>query len=369
MNSVLYDIYSSYEENLKKGPPILLDKVKPPKRKIKKKYKFLGFEVNSLFGIPAGPLPNAKFMKAAFDWGFDVSIYKSVRSRIFPCHPHPNVLPVKIKGELHPDKTSRLVAQKLVLSGVEEHSNEIINITNSFGVPSLDPETWQEDVKKALSYEKNGQLLILSIMGTLPVSGLQKDFIEDHAHVAKLAHETKVKVIEVNLSCPNIGNEGLVCYDLDLTAKVCKAIRKNIGNTPLLVKVGYFKNQEDIKKLAAIINEHANGIAAINTLQTEVVDNKGNQALPGKNRLRSGVCGSCIKWAGVEMVTKLNEIRLKHSYKFSIVGVGGVITPKDYFDYRKAGADLVQSATGAMFNPNLAYEIWKENKLDKNHKN
>jgi len=360
MKLPFYDIYSSYEENLKNGPPILNQKIDPPKRNIKKTYKFLGFKVNSLFGIPAGPLPNSKFMKAAFDFGFDVSVYKSVRSRIFPCHPYPNVLFVKSLTELHPEKTPRLTT-----TNGNRKLDSKINITNSFGVPSLDPQTWQEDVKKALSYEKTGQLLILSFMGTPPVDGTQKAFIDDFARTAKYAYETKAKMLEVNLSCPNIGNEGLVCYDLDLTEKVCRVIRKNIGNTPLLVKVGYYKNDNDLKKLAKIIVKYTNAVCAINTLQTEIVDKNGNQALPGPTRLRSGVCGSCIKWAGLEMVEKLNKIREKENYKFAIVGVGGVVTPDDYFEYRKAGADLVQSATGAMFNQNLALEIWKKENENK----
>ena len=371
MKLPFYDIYSSYEDNLKNGPPILSIKKTPPKREIKKTYKFLGFDVNSLFGIPAGPLPNSKFMKAAFDFGFDVSVYKSVRSRIFPCHPYPNVLFVKSRTELHPEKTPRLIASNNLYSSSERSESRslknnssrlarTINITNSFGVPSLDPATWQEDVKKALRYEKPGQLLILSFMGTPPVDGTQKAFIDDFARTAKYAYETKAKMLEVNLSCPNIGNEGLVCYDLDLTEKVCRVIRKNIGNTPLLVKVGYYKNDNDLKKLAKIIVKYTNAVCAINTLQTEIVDKNGNQALPGPTRLRSGVCGSCIKWAGLEMVEKLNKIREKENYKFAIVGVGGVVTPDDYFEYRSMGTDLVQSATGAMFNQNLAYDIWKK---------
>jgi dihydroorotate dehydrogenase (NAD+) catalytic subunit len=36
------------------------------------------------------------------------------------------------------------------------------------------------------------------------------------------------------------------------------------------------------------------------------------------------------------------------------------MTPQDYLEYKEAGADLVQSATGAMWNPHLAYEISRE---------
>ena len=41
----------------------------------------------------------------------------------------------------------------------------------------------------------------------------------------------------------------------------------------------------------------------------------------------------------------------------SIVGVGGVIRPDDYKAYREAGANAVMSATGAMWDANLAREI------------
>lgn len=112
MNSAFYDIYASYEENLKNGPPILKSKIKPPVRTIKKKYNFLGFKVNLPFGIPAGPLPNSKFMKAAFEFGFDVSTYKTVRSKIFPSHPFPNVLFVKSPKELHPENTPKLIVYR-----------------------------------------------------------------------------------------------------------------------------------------------------------------------------------------------------------------------------------------------------------------
>ena len=39
-----------------------------------------------------------------------------------------------------------------------------------------------------------------------------------------------------------------------------------------------------------------------------------------------------------------------------------VMTPKDFMEYRNAGADVVQSATGAMWNPELAQEIKQQDK-------
>lgn len=357
MNSVFYDMHKSYEENFNNGP-IGTKKLKKPDLKFKRaKYKFLGFPINLPFGIPSGPLLNSKYVKTGFDFGFAVSTYKTVRSCPFPCHPFPNVVYVDVPEKLNPQKTQLLKVKNNIKSVSE------LTITNSFGVPSKDPDFWQQDVKKALGYAKKGQLLILSFMGTVKKNQTQKEFIDDFAKAGMLANQTGAKALEANLSCPNIGNEGLVCYNLDVTLRVCIAIRKAIGNTPLILKIGYFNNNKDLELLAEVASKYANAIAAINTIQAEIVDKNGNQALPGLNRLRSGVCGSAIKWAGIEMVKRLNEIRQKKNYVFEIIGIGGVLNANDYFEYKKAGANIVQSATGAMWNPYLANEIWeKENK-------
>ena len=38
--------------------------------------------------------------------------------------------------------------------------------------------------------------------------------------------ETGVKVIEVNLSCPNVANEGIVCYSKDAVLSICKKTKE-----------------------------------------------------------------------------------------------------------------------------------------------
>lgn len=351
-----YDPAKSYEDNYTSGPPIFSQDVKPPRHALHnaKTFEFLGQKVSLPFGIPPGPLLNSQYMKAAFDWGYDVSTYKTVRADIFPCHPFPNILYVQTPPELHPDQTPRLTS-----SSEEPESIDRLSITNSFGVPSKDPSVWQEDVKKALSYVQNHQAMILSFMGTVREGQSQQEFVTDFATAGGLANETGTKILEANLSCPNIGNEGLVCFNLEATEGVTAAIRKEIGDTPLVLKVGYYKDEAQLEKLASIADKYANAVAAINTLQVEVVDKDGEQALPGKNRMRSGVCGTSIRWAGLEMVTRLKRIKEKNNYSFAIVGIGGVMTVDDYFEYRKLGADLVQSATGAMWDPMLAHNIWK----------
>lgn len=350
LQTPFYDPLRSYDENYEKGPYGGFANTKTCRQKENPTFRYFGNDVYLPFGIPAGPLLNSNFVKGAFNKGFDIAVYKTVRSDFFPCHPFPNILSVNVEGNL----TMKKLEDKLV---ADTNYREPLSITNSFGVPSKTPDVWQEDVKKAISYAGKGQVMVLSFMGTAREGQDQDDFIDDYALAAKLANETGAKILETNLSCPNIGNEGLVCYNISVTAKICQKIRQNIGNTPLIIKIGYFKNDKELEGLCKVANEYVDGISAINTLQAEIVDVNGNQALPGKYRLRSGVCGAAIKWAGIEMVKRLKKIKDKHNYRFAIEGVGGVIIPKDYSDYIKAGADSVMSATGAMWNPNLALEI------------
>ncbi|HSW97925.1 MAG TPA: tRNA-dihydrouridine synthase [Candidatus Saccharimonadales bacterium] len=353
MHKPFYDPEKTYEENYEKGPFGAFTDGEILKQPGEPTHDFLGKKVYLPFGIPAGPVLNSNFVKEAFNKGFDLVVYKTVRSAIFPCHPFPNVLQVAVDGDLTIEKS-----QKPLLA--EKDFHEPLAITNSFGVPSKDPSFWQEDVKKAISYAKKGQVLILSFMGTVKPNQTEEEFIQDFADAARLAKETGAEIFEVNLSCPNIGNEGLVCYNLPVSEKICQEIRNTLGSAPLIIKVGYYQSSEDIKKIAEIAEKYAQGIAVINTIPAAIVDDQGNQALPGNNRLKSGICGAPIKWAGIDMVKQIKKIKEENNYSFSLIGVGGVTTPQDYTDYVNTGADAVMSATGAMWNPYLAQEIKKE---------
>jgi dihydroorotate dehydrogenase len=353
LHTPFYDPEKSYEENFEQGPyGAFADRevLNLSTSQVDKLFDFLGFKVNSSFGIPAGPLINGAFVKGALDKGFDIVTYKTVRSEKYPCHPWPNVLSVKVEGDLTLEKAEgKLVADK--------NYHEPLSITNSFGVPSRKKEFWQKDLMEVAKSAREGQIVVGSFQGTKREGQSVEDYINDYRITARMLLETGVKVIEVNLSCPNEGTNNLLCYDTDRSVMVAKAIKKVIGGTPLIIKIAYFKDEAALRNLVKEIGSVVEGVSAINTISAEIVDENGAQALPGEGRLRSGVCGHAIKWAGVDMVRKLKNLREEFGYSYTIIGVGGVTTAKDFFEYRDAGADVVMSATGAMWNPYLAKEI------------
>lgn len=345
-----YNPRKTYYENFKEGPfgafangEILINKGDP-------KHELFRQKVFSPFGIPAGPLVNGKFMKKALDKGFDIPVYKTVRTRRHQCHPWPNVLPVDIDGDLTLEKAKKKLA-------VKENYDEPLSITNSFGNPSYDPDFWQEDIGNIVKYAKSGQMVGASFEGTRWEGENEKKYIDDWVLGARLLKETGVHFIEANLSCPNEGTAALLCYDVDKVYVIADSIKNETGDFPLVLKISYFTDNNALENFIKKIGNIIDGIAAINTISAEVVDRNGKQALPGEGRLRSGICGNSIKWAGIDMARRLKQFREKHNFKFAIIGVGGIMNPVDFKEYINAGADAAMSATGAMWNPYLAKEM------------
>lgn len=334
-----YDPLKSYDDNYDSGPGQSLLSAETTARG------------GLPFGIPAGPLLNGAYVIAALKAGFDIPVYKTVRTRAYKCHPHPNVLPVAVDGFLDPESSGLQLTTK-------ETYDEPLSITNSFGVPSKPPEVWQPDMEKAARSAEAEQFVIGSFQGTKWENESGDEYDRDWVLGARLVKETGVPTLEANLSCPNEGKAHLLCYDVPRVVKIVDAIKSEIGDTPLKVKIGYF-NEVALRDFVAKVGPLVQGISAINTIPAEVRNHSGEQALPGQGRLISGVCGDSIRAAGLSMVERLKALREEMDLSFKITGVGGVMTAEDYLNYRKLGADYVMSATGAMWRPTLAAEVRK----------
>ncbi|WP_291377877.1 hypothetical protein [Demequina sp.] len=348
-----YDPLRTYEDNYAHGPFGVFCEPSPYVYAGNAQATFLGHSVGRPFGIPAGPLLNAAFCAAAFRHGYDINVYKTVRTRAHPAHPFPNTLAVHVDGQLTVER-----AEHPVLA--DDDFRHVTSVTNSFGVPSRDPDEWQPDMAAAVRSAGTGQVLVGSFQGTRPDSGAtdrEKAYIADHVRAATLVAETGVRVLELNISCPNEGATDLLCFDTPTVVKIVDAVKTAVGELPLLLKLAYFRDDPPLARLVAATRGIVQGYAAVNTMSAHLVGRDGRQALPGQGRDVGGVCGAAIAWAGLEMAGRLATLRDRGSDDFTIVGVGGVRTQEDYAAMRHAGADVVMSATGAMFDPLLGLRI------------
>lgn len=343
-----YHLDKSWEYNFKQGPNF---KGPFPPFPTKAKWKFLGHPVISPLGVAAGPLPSAKWMIPYLKLGYGSITQKTVRSAAHKSHPYPNITFVK-KGQKVTLDQSPIIVENKVNGKVED-----LTITNSFGNPSLAPTVWQKEAKKALKDKKSTQVFGISVYGTSSATTSIEQLAADYARCARMAKAAGAQYVEANLACPNVsGSENPYLYkDANSVAIIAKAMKKNLRTTPLVLKIGYFENYKNLLEVLQKSKGLFEGISAINTIQKIVVDSKGKPALPGRDV--SGVCGAQIKKYALKTVKDLKKAQKDLKMKFEIIGVGGVMTPKDVNDFLKAGADHVHSATAVMFNPYLNYEF------------
>lgn len=353
--ATFFDPAKTFDDNFDNGPFLEESEQLFYKNSGEPSYSFLGNKLYSPFGIGAGSLPTRAHVKKAFERGFDVVCYKTQRSVPFPCNAFPNVVYIDIDGDLTLDRAKKSLVGRLK----SDKPVEKLTITNSFGNPSRGPQFWANDMKQAAQAQGKGQLFIASVVGTIQDGFTPEDYYDDFAKTAELAVEIGAPVIEINLSCPNVANEGVVCYNYDAVVSIAKKTKEKVGNIPIIAKIGYFDSdqQELLEKIVFDTADYIAAFSAINTIQAAVVDEQGNQMLPGEGRLRAGICGAAIKWAGIDMVRRLDDLRKRHNLDYEIIGVGGVMTSADFQEYREAGANVVQSVTASMWNANLAAEI------------
>ncbi|GIL93256.1 hypothetical protein Vretimale_19671 [Volvox reticuliferus] len=101
----------------------------------------------------------------------------------------------------------------------------------------------------------------------------------------------------------------------------------------------------------------AGAVAGINGLSRRVELPGGGGPALGPDRPTSGVCGDPIRVAGREFVTRARQIIAADNLRLELVGVGGVTQADHVMEYLQAGADIVQTATGFMWRPNLGIDF------------
>lgn len=344
-----YDVNKSWDYNYDHGPFFVGPYPPLPRQR---KWTFLGHRVISPLGVAAGPLPNAKWLTTYAKLGFGSLVQKTVRSSAHKSHPFPNIVAVDAKGKLDLDV-------KKPLTGHLNFNQEVENlsITNSFGNPCRDPKIWTQETKKTSKAIGNGQLFGVSVYGTQTAGMTLEELAQDYAKTAKMAKAAGAQFIEANLACPNvIGAENPNIYqDAEAVYQITKAIKSAIGQTPLVLKIGYFDKFSDLLAVLKKAKGNFEAVSAINTIPKKIIDVHGKPILPGRDT--SGVCGHAIKVYGIKMVKNLVLAREKLRQKFEIIGVGGAMIPKDVNDYLKAGANHVHSATAVIWNPYLAHDL------------
>lgn len=347
----IYKVDKSYLENAEEGP-YFYENI--PERKVSdKKFwgDFLGFKVASKIGVPAGPLLNSRWVALAASLGFDIVTYKTIRSAFHPAHPVPNMVYVDCDKMLRSREEGSVLFQK---QGMPKNM-QTLGVTNSFGIPSRDPDFVIKDIAKAKKSLKEGQVMIVSFVGT-PRKGEDEseDFAYDFVKAALLAKQGGANIIEADFSCPNVkSKEGSIHKCPQTIFTISSAIKKEIPDLSLIIKVGAIDEEKLLKEvMVSAARAGVEAICGINTLSMQVLTSEHRPAL-GEGRLRAGICGAPIRNAALDFVKMAASINRKEKLGLTIMGTGGVVEPEHFDLFFDAGADVAMTAVGMMYDPFL----------------
>ena len=161
----------------------------------------------------------------------------------------------------------------------------------------------------------------------------------------------------LNVSCPNVSNFTKL-QDVEFLKKLVPQLKK-INSTkpkkkPILIKISPDLNQDQLDETIDLIrSENLDGIIATNTTTSR------NNLKTNKSKIEKigngGLSGEPLKNKSTEVIRYISK---KTKGNLPIIGVGGIMNPKDALDKIKAGADLIQLYTGFIYEgPSIVKKI------------
>jgi dihydroorotate dehydrogenase (NAD+) catalytic subunit len=190
----------------------------------------------------------------------------------------------------------------------------------------------------------------LRTVNTPAIANFFGNTVDEYAELAaRLDGIPEIAALEVNISCPNVKQGGIVFgTDPACAAGVVSACRA-ATRKPLIVKLS--PNVTDVVAMArACEDAGADCLSLINTLTGMAIDL--NRRRPVLANITGGFSGPAIKPIALRMVWQVAK-----AVKLPIIGIGGIMNATDALEFILAGATAIQVGTASFINPGAAQQI------------
>lgn len=174
--------------------------------------------------------------------------------------------------------------------------------------------------------------------------------VDEYAEVAaRLSDVPGIHGLELNVSCPNV-KEGGASFGTDpqRMAGVVGAVRKRTSLT-LLTKLA--PNVPDVRVFARAAEEAGSDVLSIsNTIPSMVIDIETRRPVLA-NRV-GGLSGPALHPVAVKLVWEAAQ-----AVRIPIIGMGGIMDPKDAIEFLIAGASAVAVGTANFIDPTTPLRV------------
>ena len=166
---------------------------------------------------------------------------------------------------------------------------------------------------------------------------------EEYGAVAKKLDVDGVDAVEINISCPNVKEGGIVFGTVpEAAAEVVRAVKANTGK---MVIAKLSPNVTDIVVMAkAVEATGADAISMINTLLGTKIDIERQRPVLGN--VTGGLSGPAVRPVAVRLVYQVAQ-----AVHIPIIGMGGVRTAEDVLELMLAGATAVEVGAANLVDP------------------
>ncbi|MBR6713573.1 MAG: dihydroorotate dehydrogenase [Selenomonadaceae bacterium] len=173
--------------------------------------------------------------------------------------------------------------------------------------------------------------------------------VEDYGKLAELLDVDGVAALELNISCPNVKDGGIIFgTDARQAANVTNTAKKSTSK-PVIVKLS--PNVTDITEIArACEAAGADCLSLINTLMGMEINIQTWR--PTLGNVTGGLSGGAIKPVALRMVWQVAD-----AVKVPIIGMGGIRSASDAAEFFLAGASAVAIGTANFSEPSITMKI------------
>lgn len=174
--------------------------------------------------------------------------------------------------------------------------------------------------------------------------------IDDYIIVTeKLSQLNDIRAIELNISCPNVKQGGMLFgINRKSAMEATEAVRK-VWKRTLIVKLS--PNVTDIADMArAVVDAGADSISLVNTFLGMAID--AERRRPVLASVTGGLSGPAIKPIALRMVWDVYR-----AVKVPVIGLGGIMTATDAIEFMLAGSSAVQVGTATFIQPDISLKI------------
>lgn len=172
---------------------------------------------------------------------------------------------------------------------------------------------------------------------------------EDYGTLAEMLDVDGVAAIELNVSCPNVKEGGIVFGTDPAAASAVVRAAKAQTKKPVILKLS--PNVTDIVMMAKAVEEAgADAVSLINTLMGMAIDIRTKKPVLGN--ITGGLSGPCVKPVALRMVWQVAK-----AVKIPVLGMGGISTAEDAIEFLLAGASAVVVGTANFVDPSVTMTI------------